>query len=49
MLNKLIATLLPFLPKKFIWIFSKPYISGETINDAMRVSKGLTTINKGYY
>ncbi len=41
MLNKLIATLLPFLPKKFIWIFSKPYISGETINDAMRVSKGL--------
>lgn len=31
--------MLPFFPKKFIWIFSKSYISGETIEDAMRVSK----------
>jgi proline dehydrogenase len=41
MLNKLIAAVLPFFPKKFIWIFSKSYISGETIEDAMRVSKDL--------
>lgn len=41
MLNKLIAAMLPWFPKKFIWIFSKSYISGETIEDAMRVSKEL--------
>lgn len=38
MINKLIASVLPYFPKKFIWIFSKSYISGETIDDAMRVS-----------
>ncbi|MGQ9619495.1 MAG: proline dehydrogenase family protein [Bacteroidales bacterium] len=38
MLNKLIASALPYFPKKFIWIFSRLYISGETIEDAMRVS-----------
>jgi proline dehydrogenase len=43
MLNKLIAALLPYFPKKFIWIFSKPYISGETIDDAMRVTKELNS------
>lgn len=43
MLNKLIATLLPCFPKKFIWIFSKSYISGETIDDAMRVTKDLNS------
>jgi proline dehydrogenase len=41
MFNKLIAAILPYFPKKFIWIFSRPYISGETIEDAMRVSKDL--------
>ena len=41
MFNKFIASILPFFPKKFIWLFSKPYISGETIKDAMRVSKEL--------
>lgn len=39
MFNKMIAAILPYFPKKFIWIFSKSYISGETIEDAMRVSK----------
>jgi proline dehydrogenase len=43
MFNKLIAALLPYFPKKFIWIFSRSYISGETINDAMRVSKELNS------
>jgi proline dehydrogenase len=41
MFNRFIAAILPFFPKKFIWIFSRPYISGETIEDAMRVSKDL--------
>ena len=41
MFNKLIAAILPWFPKKFIWIFSRSYIAGETINDAMRVSKNL--------
>lgn len=45
MFNKFIAAILPFFPKKFIWIFSKDYISGETIEDAMRVSKELNTQN----
>lgn len=41
MFNKLIASILPYLPKKLIWIFSRSYISGETMADAMRVSKEL--------
>ena len=41
MFNKFIASILPYFPKKFIWIFSRAYISGVTIADAMRVSKEL--------
>lgn len=43
MFNKIIASILPYLPKKFIWIFSCSYISGETVEDAMRVSKDLNS------
>jgi proline dehydrogenase len=46
MFNKFIAAILPYFPKKFIWIFSRPYISGETIEDAMRVSKDLNKNKK---
>lgn len=45
MFNRFIAAILPWFPKKFIWLFSKSYISGETINDAMRVSKELKNNN----
>ena len=45
MFNKIIVAILPWFPKKFIWIFSRPYISGETIEDAMRVSKELNNKN----
>jgi proline dehydrogenase len=38
MLNKLVAYILPYLPRKFIWIFSRAYIAGETITDAKHVS-----------
>ena len=43
MFNKFIAAILPYFPKKFIWIFSRSYIAGETIDDAMRVSKELSS------
>ena len=45
MFNKFIAAILPYFPKKFIWIFSRAYISGETLDDAMRVSKELNSKN----
>lgn len=41
MFNKFIASILPYFPKKFIWIFSRAYISGVKMADAMRVSKEL--------
>lgn len=41
MINKLIATIIPYFPKKFVWIFSKKYIAGETVNDATKASKQL--------
>jgi proline dehydrogenase len=41
MFNRFIAAILPFFPKKFIWIFSRSYIAGETVEDAIRVSKVL--------
>jgi len=39
MFNRFIASIIPYFPKKFIWIFSKPYVSGETVDDALRVSR----------
>lgn len=38
MLNKLLANALPYMPKKLIWIFSKRYIAGETIEDGLKAS-----------
>lgn len=43
MFNKFIAAILPWFPKKFVWIFSRPYIAGETMADALRVSKDLNS------
>jgi proline dehydrogenase len=45
MFNRFIAAILPYFPKKFIWIFSRSYISGETLDDALRVSKDLNSKN----
>ncbi|MBN2213826.1 MAG: proline dehydrogenase family protein [Bacteroidales bacterium] len=39
MLNRIIATILPVFPKKLIWLFSKRYIAGESLDDALRVSR----------
>ncbi len=41
MLNKLISLLLPYMPKSFVWLFSRRYIAGETIENAIKVSKSL--------
>jgi proline dehydrogenase len=46
MFNRFIAAILPWFPKKFIWIFSRPYIAGETMEDALRVSNDLNS--KGF-
>ena len=43
MFNKLIAAMLPFFPKKFVWLFSKPYIAGESVEDAIKASKDLNS------
>lgn len=44
MLNKLISLLLPYMPKSFVWLFSKRYIAGKTIEDAIQVSKDLNQV-----
>ncbi len=41
MLNKAIASVVPCLPKKFVWVFSKKYIAGESLEDAISVSRNL--------
>lgn len=41
MINKMIAGMLPYFPKNFVWIFSKKYIAGKKIEDAIRVSREL--------
>jgi len=37
--NKLIASLLPLMPKSLVWIFSKRYIAGKTVGDAIKVAR----------
>lgn len=41
MLNRIIASCLPFMPKKLIWIFSKRYIAGETIEEGLAACREL--------
>ncbi len=41
MFNKLIASILPYLPQGLIWVFSKRYIAGKTIEDGIKVSHEL--------
>ncbi len=41
MFNSLIAQTLPYFPKRFIWIFSKKYIAGETLQEALLASSQL--------
>ncbi len=41
MINKIIANIVPLMPKKLVWIFSQRYIAGSKLEDAIRVSKQL--------
>jgi len=41
MINQLIAKMLPFFPEKLVWVFSKRYIAGEYITDALSESRKL--------
>ncbi|PHR24040.1 MAG: proline dehydrogenase [Desulfotalea sp.] len=41
MFNKLISNILPYMPKKLVWQFSKDYVAGETVADAVRAAKKL--------
>ncbi len=45
MINKAIASVVPYFPKKFVWVFSKKYIAGVSIQDAIRVSRNLNEKN----
>jgi proline dehydrogenase len=41
MINQLIAKMIPYLPQKVIWVFSKRYIAGQFIDDALAESRKL--------
>jgi proline dehydrogenase len=41
MINKIIAGLLPHMPKKLVWMFSKEYIAGENLAEAIANAKKL--------
>jgi proline dehydrogenase len=41
MFNKFIVGALKYMPKDFVWIFSRRYIAGKTLSDAVRVTKNL--------
>ena len=45
MFNKMIADLLPYMPKKLIWLFSKRYIAGEGMEEGLEVSRKLNEQN----
>lgn len=45
MLNKLIANILPYMPKKLVWVFSKRYIAGESMDEGLLASKLLNEKN----
>lgn len=40
-INKMIAGILPYMPKNMVWLFSKRYIAGKTIEDAIQTSRKL--------
>lgn len=39
--NKLIASILPLMPKSFVWMFSSRYIAGKNIAEAIKTSRKL--------
>jgi proline dehydrogenase len=45
MFNKMIARLLPYMPQKFVWVFSKRYVAGLNVEDAILACKDLNSQN----
>ncbi|MCA1793323.1 MAG: proline dehydrogenase family protein [Desulfobacteraceae bacterium] len=45
MINKLISNILPYMPQKLVWPFSKNYIAGETTQSAIDASLALNRKN----
>jgi len=43
MLNNIIYSLLKLFPKNLVWIFSKKYIAGQDVEDAIKASKQLNS------
>ncbi|MFA4851064.1 MAG: proline dehydrogenase family protein [Bacteroidales bacterium] len=41
MFNKVIAAMLPYMPQKFVWIFSKRYVAGKNLDEAIIACKEL--------
>ncbi len=41
MFNKIIASILPLMPQKLVWVFSKRYIAGQNLNEAIVTAKKL--------
>ncbi|MBN2485082.1 MAG: proline dehydrogenase family protein [Bacteroidales bacterium] len=42
-INKIIAKIVSVMPEKLVWIFSKKYIAGKTLDDAVRVTRQLNS------
>ena len=45
MLNRLFSNILPLMPRQLVWLFSKQYIAGETIDDAVQAARTLKEQN----
>ncbi len=43
MFNKLIAAILPLMPQGLVWIFSKRYIAGKTLDQAVKIAQKLNS------
>jgi proline dehydrogenase len=43
MINQMITKLLPLMPKKLVWVFSRKYIAGETLDDAVKICRELNS------
>ncbi len=42
-LNRIIASILPMMPQSLVWIFSKRYIAGKTLDEAIKIAEDLNT------
>jgi proline dehydrogenase len=40
-INRIITKILPYMPKDFVWLFSKRYIAGKNLQDAIETSQAL--------